>query len=206
MINRACNVVSLASALVGLLLLSACASSPLPPQANQQDLGTLIISKPLMIAAEQVSVSLQQGRVVEQVNRSLPVCRLESWKKSEQAQSINPDKFRISQRDERQGDVSQGFGFYGSNDAAVGTGIGFRLGNFSLGAGGRDGYALSGFHDARIVQSSVRFRLVSNHQPLIYQMICFSAESWVSSLEPVSESQINEALGSWGYLKLRTPL
>lgn len=173
--------------------LQGCTSAPLPPEASQQNLGSLTLHTPVIIEADHARVSVQSGKVVDQINRNEPVCSIESWVKSPNRQTIQSDRFRISQLSERHGDVSQGFGFYGSNDASIGVGVGFRLGAVGLGVGPmaypgdmRDG--------ARVAQAMVQMRLVSAHQPTIFQLTCYSAEGWLGSVDVPSVAQMNDVL------------
>lgn len=189
-------------ALTSVLLVQACASNPLPPEASQQNLGKLTIHSPVTIEPERARVSIQAGRVVDRVDRNQPVCSFESWLKGETSQTIQPDSFRISQLDERQGDVSQGFGFYGSNDASIGVGVGFRLGGISLGAGGPMGYPYDMREGQRVAQALVQMRIVSTQQPMIYKLTCYSAEGWQGSVDVPSVSQMNQVLNGIATIEL----
>jgi hypothetical protein len=177
--------------LYAVLMLQACASNPLPPETSQQNLGKLTIHSPMTIESERARVSLQAGRVVDHIDRSEAVCSFESWLKSDSAQTIQPDTFRISQLDERHGDVSQGFGFYGSNDASIGVGVGFRLGGLGLGVGPM-GYPYDMREGQRVAQALVQMRIVSSKQPMIYRLTCYSAEGWMGSVDVPNEAQINQ--------------
>lgn len=189
-------------ALTSVLLVQACASNPLPPEASQQNLGKLTIQTPISIDSERTRVSVQAGRVVDRIDRSEPVCSFESWLKGETSQTIQADTFRISQLDERQGDVSQGFGFYGSNDASIGVGVGFRLGGIGLGAGGPMGYPYDMREGQRVAQALVQMRIVSAQQPMIYKLTCYSAEGWLGSVDIPSESQMNQVLNGIATIEL----
>lgn len=182
--------------------LTACTSMTAPPVAAETDLGRFTLSQPLMIPAERVHVLIQHGQVVERADRNEPICRLESWQKLSQPQVVQVDEFRIAHLVERQGDTSQGFGFFGSNDVGIGVGVGFRLGAFNLGVGGQQGYGSFGMHDTRTAQSLMQFRLVSSTQPDIYQLNCYSAESWLTSLEAMTVEEVNRTLGRIGQVRL----
>jgi hypothetical protein len=177
-----------------LMALQGCSTHPFPPEPSQQNLGKLVVNTPLLIEADRARVSLQAGRVVDRIDRNEPVCSVESWLKGEQSQTIQPDSFRISQLDERQGDISQGFGFYGSNDASMGMGVGFRLGSVGLGMGPL-GNAGIGREMSRVAQAMIQVRLVSTQQPNIFRLTCYSAEGWLGSVEVPTVTQINQVLG-----------
>lgn len=180
--------------------LQGCASTPFPPETSQNNLGALAIKQPLTIAADKARVSIQAGKVVDHVDAGDPVCVLESWQRGEVPQTIQPEAFRISQIDYRQGDVSDGFGFYGSNDGAIGTGIGFRLGGWNMGADPMaERYARDRY---RVVQAAVIMRIVSSTQPLIYKLSCYSAQGWVSSVAVPTEAEMQQTLGELATLAL----
>lgn len=189
-------------ALTSVALMQACASNPLPPEASQQNLGKLTIQTPISIDSERARVSVQAGRVVERIDRSEPVCSFESWLKGETSQTIQADTFRISQLDERQGDVSQGFGFYGSNDASIGVGVGFRLGGIGLGVGGPMGSPYDMREGQRVAQALVQMRIVSAQQPMIYKLTCYSAEGWLGSVDVPSVTQMNQVLNGIATIEL----
>lgn len=184
--------------------LTACTSMTAPPVAAETDLGRFTLSQPLMIPAERVHVLIQHGQVVERADRNEPICRLESWQKLAEPQNVQADNFRIASISEQQGDTSQGFGFFGSNDAGIGVGVGFRLGAFNLGVGGGQSYGGVGgvMGDTRTAQSMMQFRIVSLSQPDIYQLSCFSAESWATSLDMLTIAQINATLGEIAHVHL----
>jgi hypothetical protein len=184
-----------------VLMLQACASNPLPPEASQQNLGKLTIHSPITIESERARVSVQAGRVVDRIDRSEAVCSFESWLKSDSAQTIQADTFRISQLDERHGDVSQGFGFYGSNDASIGVGVGFRLGGVGLGVGPM-GYPNDMRDGQRVAQALVQMRIVSSKQPMIYRLTCYSAEGWMGSVDLPNEAQMNQILNGIATVEL----
>lgn len=188
-------------ALSMVIILQGCASNPLPPEASQQNLGKVSMLVPITIEPERTRVSIQAGRVVEHIDRREAVCRFESWLKADSAQTIHADSFRISQLDELQGDVSQGFGFYGSNDASIGVGVGFRLGGMGLGIGSM-GYPYDMRDGARVAQALVQMRLVSAQQPMIYRLTCYSAEGWMGSVDVPSEAQINQILNGIASVEL----
>ncbi len=187
--------------LSAVLMLQACASNPLPPEASQQNLGKLTIHSPITIESERARVSVQAGRVVDRIDRSEPVCSFESWLKGDTSQVIQVDSFRISQLDERHGDVSQGFGFYGSNDASIGVGVGFRLGGVGLGVGPM-GYPYDVREGQRVAQALVQMRIVSSKQPMIYRLTCYSAEGWMGSVDVPNEAQINQILNGIATVEL----
>lgn len=187
--------------LSAVLMLQACASNPLPPEASQQNLGKLTIHSPITIESERARVSVQAGRVVDRIDRSEAVCSFESWLKSDSAQTIQADTFRISQLDERHGDVSQGFGFYGSNDASIGVGVGFRLGGVGLGVGPM-GYPNDMRDAQRVAQALVQMRIVSSKQPMIYRLTCYSAEGWMGSVDLPNEAQMNQILNGIATVEL----
>lgn len=189
-------------ALASVALMQACASNPLPPEASQQNLGKLTIQTPISIDSERARVSVQAGRVVERIDRSEPVCSFESWLKGETSQTIQADTFRISQLDERQGDVSQGFGFYGSTDASIGVGVGFRLGGIGLGVGGPMGSPYDMREGQRVAQALVQMRIVSAQQPMIYKLTCYSAEGWLGSVDVPSVTQMNQVLNGIATIEL----
>lgn len=184
-----------------VFMVQGCTSNPLPPEASQQYLGKVIIHTPITIEGERARVSIQAGSVVDRIDRSKPVCSIESWLKSEASQTIQPDAFRISQLDERQGDVSQGFGFYGSNDASIGMGVGFRLGGIGLGVGPM-GYPYDTRDGQRVVQALVQMRIVSSKQPMIYRLTCYSAEGWLGSVDVPNLIQMNQVLGGIASVEL----
>ncbi|MBP7900739.1 MAG: hypothetical protein KAZ85_01955 [Gammaproteobacteria bacterium] len=183
------------------IIVQGCASNPLPPEASQQNLGKLTVHNPIVIDSEKARVSVQAGRVVDRIDRSEAVCSFESWLKADTTQTIQPDIFRISQLDERHGDVSQGFGFYGSNDASIGVGVGFRLGGIGLGVGPM-GYPYDMRDGQRVAQALVQMRLVSSKQPMIYRLTCYSAEGWMGSVDVPSEAQINQILNGIATVEL----
>lgn len=187
--------------LSAVLMLQACASNPLPPEASQQNLGKLTIHSSITIESERARVSVQAGRVVDRIDRSEPVCSFESWLKGDTSQVIQADSFRISQLDERHGDVSQGFGFYGSNDASIGVGVGFRLGGVGLGVGPM-GYPYDVREGQRVAQALVQMRIVSSKQPMIYRLTCYSAEGWMGSVDVPNEAQINQILNGIATVEL----
>lgn len=187
--------------LSAVLMLQACASNPLPPEASQQNLGKLTIHSSITIESERARVSVQAGRVVDRIDRSEPVCNFESWLKGDTSQVIQVDSFRISQLDERHGDVSQGFGFYGSNDASIGVGVGFRLGGVGLGVGPM-GYPYDVREGQRVAQALVQMRIVSSKQPMIYRLTCYSAEGWMGSVDVPNEAQINQILNGIATVEL----
>lgn len=187
--------------LSAVLMLQACASNPLPPEASQQNLGKLTIHSSITIESERARVSVQAGRVVDRIDRSEPVCSFESWLKGDTSQVIQVDSFRISQLDERHGDVSQGFGFYGSNDASIGVGVGFRLGGVGLGVGPM-GYPYDVREGQRVAQALVQMRIVSSKQPMIYRLTCYSAEGWMGSVDVPNEAQINQILNGIATVEL----
>ncbi len=188
--------------LSAVLMLQACASQPLPPEASQQNLGKLTIHSPITIESERARVSVQAGRIVDRIDRSEPVCSFESWLKGDTSQVIQADSFRISQLDERHGDVSQGFGFYGSNDASIGVGVGFRLGGVGLGVGGPMGYPYDMREGQRVAQALVQMRIVSAQQPMIYKLTCYSAEGWLGSVDVPSVIQMNQVLNGIATIEL----
>jgi len=183
------------------IILQGCASNPLPPEASQQNLGKLTIHTPIVIDSEKARVSVQAGRVVDRIDRSEAVCSFESWLKSDGAQTIQVDTFRISQLDERHGDVSQGFGFYGSNDASIGVGVGFRLGGIGLGVGPM-GYPYDMREGQRVAQAMVQMRIASSKQPMIYRLTCYSAEGWMGSVDVPNEAQMNQILNGIATVEL----
>ncbi len=188
-------------ALSAAVMLAGCASNPLPPEASQQNLGKVTLHTPMVIESEKASISVQAGRMVDRIDRSEGVCRFESWLKADTPQTIQTDTFRISQLDERQGDVSQGFGFYGSNDASIGVGVGFRLGGMGLGVGPM-GYPYDMRDGARVAQALVQMRLVSAKQPMIYRLTCYSAEGWLGSVDVPTEAQMNQILNGIATVEL----
>lgn len=181
--------------------LQACTSAPFPPEPSQKNMGKLTIHTPIMIEGERARVSIQAGQIVDRIDRSEPVCSFESWLKVDATQTIQADSFRISQLDERQGDVSQGFGFYGSNDASIGMGVGFRLGGVGLGVGPM-GYPGDSRYGARVAQAMVQMRIVSTQQPMIFRLTCYSAEGWMGSVDVPTQSQINQVLKGIATLEL----
>ena len=168
---------------------------------RSQNLGKLTIHSPITIESERARVSVQAGRVVDRIDRSEAVCSFESWLKSDSAQTIQADTFRISQLDERHGDVSQGFGFYGSNDASIGVGVGFRLGGVGLGVGPM-GYPNDMRDAQRVAQALVQMRIVSSKQPMIYRLTCYSAEGWMGSVDLPNEAQMNQILNGIATVEL----
>lgn len=179
-------------------VLSACSTAPFPPAASEQVQGQFVINRALLIAPEKTRVFIQQGQVVDKVDVGDPVCVIESWQKLDQTQAINPDTFSVRQVTYRHGDVSNGFGVYGTTD----TGLGLRFGLGGFGAEVNPSAASMMQNDYRVVQSAMVMRIVSVKQPLIYKLSCYSAQGWSSSVEMPNEAQINHTLGGLAQLQL----
>jgi hypothetical protein len=121
---------------------------------------------------------------------------------SEQTQTIMSDVFKVADIRYRRGDVSGGFGVYGSTD--MGMGISFGLGGF-----GSPVYpaGVGRFGDQqRLTQAASILRLVSERQPLMYQLTCFSATGWAQFVEPPTVADMNMILGDVAHIQLREPL
>jgi hypothetical protein len=193
MILRQANVVLLPL----MLWLAGCATSPFPPQASDRHEGVLQLAKPLTIDAGHARVFIQAGQVVAQPSHHDAVCVIESWQVSDQVQMVTPDQFRVASMQYRRGDVHAGFGVFGSTD----LGVGFQ---FGLGGFGQPMYPMAGrFHELpRLLQGAVIMRLVSEKQPLIYQLTCFSATGWAPFVEPPTPAQMQETLGDVATLVL----
>jgi len=182
------------------LPLIGCTTAPFPPQASSVDLGKLTLNKSLTISSGSARVFVQAGQVISQPDSRDPVCVFESWKVSEQAQSVMLDRFRVADVQYRRGDVSSGFGVYGTTD--MGMGISFGLGGFGSpvypSGAGRFG------EQPRLTQAATIVRLVSEHQPLVYKLSCFSATGWSQFVEPPSVADMNSVLGDVAQLELVT--
>jgi len=178
--------------------LLGCSTGPFPPQASNADLGKLTLNQTLTIASGSARAFVQAGQVLTQPDSRDPVCVFESWQMNEQSQSIIPDRFRVAALTERRGDVSSGFGVYGSTD--MGMGISFGLGGFGSpvypAGAGRFG------DQPRLTQAATIMRLVSERQPLMYKLTCFSATGWTQFVEPPSVSEMNSVLGNIAQVEL----
>jgi len=188
--------------LLGVLALPlvGCSTAPFPPQASDTNLGKVILSKQLTIASGSARAFIQAGQQVTQPDSRDPVCVFESWQVSESSQSILADAFRVADRSQRGGDVGSGFGIYG------GTGIGMGV-TFGLGGFGSPVYPSRLSHigeHPRLVQAATMLRLVSERQPLIYQLVCFSATGWSPFVESPNVSEMNAILGDLARIELVT--
>jgi hypothetical protein len=192
----------LKSLLLGVLALPliGCSTAPFPPQEPDANLGKVVLSKQLTIASDSARAFVQAGQVVTQADSRDPVCVFESWQVSKQTQSIIPDVFKLADITRRRGDVSGGFGVYGSTD--MGMGVTFGLGGFGSpvypSGSGRFG------DQPRLTQAATLIRLVSERQPLIYQLTCFSATGWTQFVEPPTVADMNMILGDVAQVELVT--
>ncbi|MCI4410965.1 MAG: hypothetical protein JHC38_04765 [Thiotrichales bacterium] len=186
---------------IGLFgVLSACSTAPFPPAAGDQVQGQFVINRPMTIASEKTRVFIQSGHVVDKVDVGDPVCVIESWQKQGLPQSIDADTFSVRQVAYRRGDVSSGFGVYGTTDG--GMGVRFGLGGFAPEVNPSAASMMQ--NDYRVVQSAMVMRIVSTKQPLIYKLSCYSAQGWAASVEMPTEAQINHTLGDLAQLQLIT--
>lgn len=85
-----------------LLIQTACAQAPLSEQSRLRSelVGSeLSLKQPVQIAANQVAIYLQSGSIQGYVliNKYYPHCKFELYSISEQARSVQPDIFRITQ-------------------------------------------------------------------------------------------------------------
>lgn len=188
--------------LLGLIALSllGCSTAPFPPQAPDANLGKVVLSKQLTIASGSARAFVQGGQIVTQADSRDPVCVFESWQVSEQAQKIMSDVFKVADIRYRRGDVSSGFGLYGGTN--MGMGVTFGLGGFGSpvypSGSGRFG------DQPRLTQAATLIRLVSERQPLIYQLTCFSATGWAQFVEPPTVADMNMILGNIAQVELVT--
>ncbi len=186
---------------IGLFgVLSACSTAPFPPAAGDQVQGQFVINRPMTIASEKTRVFIQSGHVVDKVDVGDPVCVIESWQKQDQMQSIDADTFSVRQVSYRHGDVSNGFGVYGTTD--TGVGLRFGLGGFAPEVNPSAASMMQ--NDYRVAQAAIVMRIVSANQPLIYKLSCYSAQGWAASVEMPTEAQINHTLGDLAQLQLIT--
>ena len=180
--------------------LLGCATAPFPPQAATADLGKLALNRQLAIMPNSARAFIQAGQLVTQPDSRDPVCVFESWRVSEQAQSVMPALFRLADISHRRGDVGSGFGVYGGTDMGMGIyfgSVGFGSPIYPSGVGRFD-------ESAHLTQAATIVRLVSEYQPLIYKLTCFSAMSWAPFVEPPSANDMNVILGDIAHIELTT--